>query len=73
MKIAAVGIVLGTVLGALIGFVNEETLDGLRHHLTLSLIIAIVVIINVTSFLLFMLFWAIYQWIRRDFDPAAEE
>ncbi len=73
LKIAAIGAVLGVILGALIAFVDHETLNGLRHHLTLFLIVAIVVIVNLTSFLLFILFFAIYQWIRRDFEPSTDE
>ena len=73
IKMACVAAVLGVALGALITFVDRETFHDLRHHLTLLLIIAIVVIVNITSFLLFVLFWGVYRWIKRDFDPDAED
>ena len=73
VKIASAAALLGIALGALITFVDREAFDDLRHHLTLWLIVAIVVIINIISFLLFMLFWTLYRWIRRDFDPTAED
>jgi hypothetical protein len=72
-KIVAVAVVLGVVLGALITYVDRETVNGLRHHLTLWLVIAIVAIINIVSFLLFALFWIIYRWIKRDLTPEDEE
>ncbi len=72
-KIVAVAIFLGVALGALITFVSRETVNDLRHHLTLWLVIAIVAIINITSFLLFALFWTIYRWIKRDLDPPEDD
>ena len=72
-KIVGVAILLGIVLGVLITYVDRETVNGLRHHLTLWLVIAIVAIINIVSFLLFALFWMIYRWIKRDLDPGEDD
>lgn len=72
-KIVGVAIVLGLVLGALVTFVSRETVNDLRHHLTLWLVIAIVAIINIVTFLIFTLFWVIYRWIKRDLDPEDED
>ncbi len=72
-KLIGVALGLAIVLAALIEFVGRETVNGLRHHLTLWLVIAIVAIINITSFLLFALFYLIYRWIKRDLDPPDEE
>ena len=72
-KVVAVAALLGVVLGGLITFVNRETVNGLRHHLTLWLIIALVAIINITSFLLFLFLRLIYRWVMRDIRPADEE
>ena len=72
-KIAGIAIVLGTILGILITFVSRETVNGLRHHLTLWLVVAIVAIINIVSFLMFTLFWVLYRWIKRDFEPPDED
>ncbi len=72
-KIVGVSVVLGAILGLLITLVREEMLNDLRRHLTVWLIIAIVAIINITSFMLFALFWAIYRWIKRDLEPVEED
>jgi uncharacterized BrkB/YihY/UPF0761 family membrane protein len=72
-KIVGVALVLALVLGALIGFVSRDTVNDLRHHLTLWLVVAIVAIINIVSFLMFTLFWMIYRWIKRDLDPTDED
>ncbi len=72
-KIVGFAVFLGVALGALITFVSRETVNDLRHHLTLWLVIAIVAIINIVSFLMFTLFWAIYRWIKRDLDPPEDE
>jgi uncharacterized BrkB/YihY/UPF0761 family membrane protein len=72
-KIAGVALGLGLLLALLIAVVSRETLNDLRHHLTLWLVIAIVAIINIVSFLMFSLFWLIYRWIKRDLDPQEDE
>jgi amino acid transporter len=72
-KIVVVAILIGVVLGLLINYVDRETVNGLRHQLTLWLVIAIVAIINIVSFLLFALFWVVYRWIKRDLDPPEED
>ena len=72
-KIVSVATALGISLGALVTFVSRESVNDLRHRLTLWLIIAIVAIINIGSFLLFAMFWAIYRWIKRDLDPVEDE
>lgn len=64
---------LGAALGGLITFVSRETVNGLRHHLTLWLILALVAIINITSFLLFIFFRLIYRWIKQDLNPTDED
>ena len=43
------------------------------HHLTLWLILALVAIINITSFLLFIFFRLIYRWIKQDLNPTDED
>jgi hypothetical protein len=72
-KLFAISVLIVSLLSALIGFVSHETVNGLRHHLTLWLILAIVMIINITSFLIFALLLAAYKWIRRDFVADADD
>ena len=73
IKVAVVAALLGAALGGLITFVSRETVNGLRHHLTLWLILALVAIINITSFLLFIFFRLIYRWIKQDLNPTDED
>jgi cation transporter-like permease len=68
-KMAAVAALLIAILVALIIFANQQTVNGLRHHLTLWLIIAIVMIANISSFLILAAMLAAYKWIKRDLDP----
>lgn len=71
-KIVGIALVLALVLGALVMFISRETVNDLRHHLTLWLVIAIVAIINIVSFLMFTLFWILYRWIKQDLEPTDE-
>ena len=68
-KIVGIALVLALVLGALVMFISRETVNDLRHHLTLWLVIAIVAIINIVSFLMFTLFWILYRWVKQDLEP----
>jgi uncharacterized BrkB/YihY/UPF0761 family membrane protein len=68
-KIAGIALVLTLVLGGLVMFISRETVNDLRHHLTLWLVIAIVAIINIISFLMFTLFWILYRWVKQDLEP----
>ena len=72
-KIVGVVLALGLVLALLLTFISREDVNGLRHHLTLWLVVAIVAIINIVSFLMFTLFWLIYRWIKHDLDPREED
>jgi len=72
-KITGIAAVLALVLGALVMFISRETVNDLRHHLTLWLVIAIVAIINIVSFLMFTLFWILYRWIKQDLEPMEED
>jgi hypothetical protein len=71
-KIAGIVLVLALVLGVLVMFISRETVNDLRHHLTLWLVIAIVAIINIVSFLMFTLFWILYRWVKQDLEPLDE-
>ncbi len=64
---------LGILVVAIITFFSREAVNDLRHHLTLWLVLAIAAVINAASFVLFLSFWALYRWIRRDLDAADED
>ncbi len=67
-KIAAVAAMLGIVLGVIITFAGRATLNSLRHHLTLGLVLAMAAVLNILSFLLFTAFWSVYRWLRPNHD-----
>ncbi len=73
VKIAAVAAALGILLGVAITFASRETLNGLRHHLTLWLILVMAAVVNIVPFGLFGAFWALYRCIRSDLEPPEDE
>ncbi len=60
-------------LALLIVFVNDRTVNGLINHLSLSLLVALIVIVNLLAFLTLIGLYAAYRWIKRDFDPESSE
>jgi uncharacterized BrkB/YihY/UPF0761 family membrane protein len=72
-KLALVICIVAAVLTLLIGFVSAKTVNGLVNHLTLGLLVALIVIVNLVSVLLCLIFFAAYRWIKRDLDPDAED
>ncbi len=72
-KMAGVVALVGLIFAALVIFISESTVIDLRHHLTLWLIIAIVVVTNITSMLVFALALGVYKWIKRDLNPTADD
>lgn len=69
-KIAIVFLVTFLVLAGLTYFVNSQLLNDLKYNFSLEVIIALVVIINLVSFLCFIVLHMTYQWIRRDLNPS---
>ncbi len=68
-KIAVVIAVLLLVLAGCVGFVSAKTVNGLVNHLSLGLLVALVIIVNIVSFLIVLSLFAAYRWIRRDLHP----
>ena len=69
-KIAVVFLVTFLVLAGLTCFVNSQLLNDLKYNFSLEVIIALVIIINLVSFLCFMALYMTYRWIRRDLNPS---
>lgn len=66
-------IVLIATLAVVIGLsflIDKDVLSELKHGLTLSTIILLLILINLISFLCFIVMFAAYQWIRRDLKPT---
>ena len=64
---------MGVSLGAVITIVSEDMLNDLRRHLTLWLIIAIIAVINIATFIAFILSRMTYRWIKRDLEPSDDD
>lgn len=60
-------------LAALIFSIDDQVLDQLKHSLSIGTIIALVLLINIVSFVAFILLYAAYQWVRCDLKPGARE
>ena len=72
-KMAAVSVLVVAVLAALIWLVNDRMLDELKHTLSLWTIVALVLIINLVSFVCFVVLYAAYRWVRRDLKPRPDD
>jgi hypothetical protein len=72
-KVVGVSVFLGVALGTALTLLNRDHVNDLRHHLTVWLVLAIVVGINATAFVLFTIGWFIYRWIRRDLKREGDE
>jgi cation transporter-like permease len=72
-KLALLCAVIVAVLALLIVFVNERTVNGLINHLSLSLLVALIVIVNLLALLTLIGLYAAFRWIKRDFDPDSRE
>lgn len=72
-KIAVILFGVLLVLTGLAFFVDGQTINELKYNFSLELIIALVIIINLVSFLCFTVLYAAYQWIRRDLKPARND
>ena len=70
-KLAVVGAGIALVLVPLLIFVRERALNGLVNHLTLGLLVALIVIVNLVCCLIIMVLFAAWRWIKRDL--VAEE
>ncbi len=64
MAVTALAIAVVTILAY---FLDNAVLDTLKHSLSIGTIILLVVIINLVSFICFLILMAAYQWIRPDF------
>lgn len=66
-----VGVIFGFACFILLGLVlslSNDVLDELKFNLSLWTIIALVFIINIVSFLCFLVMYLAYQWIKHDMN-----
>ena len=73
LKILFILGVAAAIVLALSFYVPDQALDELKYSLTLGSIVAIVIIINVISFVCFLIFSMAYHWVRQDLKPPRTE
>lgn len=56
------------VLALLLLALDDRALDELKFNLGLWTIIVLVLIINIVSFISFMVMYLAYRWVKHDFD-----
>lgn len=72
MKMAVVAVAIIAALAALVLLLDGQALDELKHSLSLWTIVALVVVINLVSFVCFIVLYAAYRWVRRDLKPVRD-
>ena len=71
LKLIALIAIIGVVIFGLSHIIGEDDLDHLKYNLSLWTIIALVIIINLVSFICFLIMMMAYKWIRPDFKNNA--
>lgn len=57
------------ILAALIWGLDERALDNLKYNLDFWTIMILLLIINLVSFLCFIIMYACYRWVKKDLSP----
>jgi hypothetical protein len=71
MKIALIVAGLLLLAGLLALTVDSQALDQLKLDMSLWSLIAVVLIINIVSFAVFIVLFFAYQWVRCDLKPPS--
>lgn len=72
-KIILIVLLLAALAAALTLTVDQQALDALKHGLSVWTIIALVLIINLVSFVCFIVLFAAYRWVRCDLKPRRDD
>jgi uncharacterized membrane protein YozB (DUF420 family) len=72
-KFALVVAIVAGVVVLLLMFVRRRAVDGLVNHLTLGLLVALIVLVNLISCLVIMIMFAAWRWIKRDLRPLEDD
>lgn len=65
-KLALIILTAAIVIAGLVWSIDEQALDNLKHRLSLWTLIALLLIINVVSFVSFMVMYMAWKWVRSD-------
>jgi thiosulfate reductase cytochrome b subunit len=69
-KIAVVFILAALLLTGLLYLVDAQAVDELKHTLSVWTIVALVIIINLVSFLCFIILHFAWKWAQSDFKAS---
>jgi NADH:ubiquinone oxidoreductase subunit 6 (subunit J) len=73
MKLVFVLAVSVFVLFFLGMFINGQAAEELKHNFSLWTIVALVIAINLVSFVSFIFMYAAFRWIKRDFSQQVNK
>lgn len=77
VKLAFVTFVVALLLVAAFYFLNENVqerdVDQLKYNLSLGMIVALAVIVNLVSFVIGAFLYLAYKWVRRDWKPPRDD
>jgi hypothetical protein len=72
-KMAVVGGIIAIIVALLLIFVRQRAMDGLVNHLSVSLLVALIVLVNLISCLVVMIMFAAWRWIKCDLSGRDED
>lgn len=73
VKMALIALLAALALIILVIGFDRDVLDTLKHSLSLWTVLALVVIINLVSFVCLVALYAGYRWVRSDLKPRADD
>ena len=75
LKILLLLAICTVIVAVLSQYIDEQSLDVLKHNLSVRTIITLVIVINLVSFMCFTVMYFAYRWISKDFKqkPDATE
>ena len=73
IKIAVIIVLAVLAISTLAFFINDRSVEQLQHNFSLWTIIALVMIINLVSFLCFIMLYLAYRWVRADLKPGEDD
>jgi heme/copper-type cytochrome/quinol oxidase subunit 2 len=65
-KLALILTTAAIVIAGLVWSIDDQALDNLKHRLSLWTLIALLLIINVVSFVSFLVMYMAWKWVRSD-------
>ena len=63
-KLALIILTAALVIAGLVWSIDDQALDNLKHRLSLWTLIALLLIINLVSFISFLVMYMAWKWVR---------